>query len=196
MKTSDADLIERAKSGSQRAFTELYNKYSKSIYNRIYSIVKNTDVADDLLSETFTKAFMNISKFTKDISFEMWLKTIANNHSIDFVRGGKREIDDISLDDDFFENFVYSDFSNPEKEFILKENKGLIAKSISELSPRASEVLKLRYNQGHTYQQIADKLGISIGTVKSYISKATNKLLLINPKKEKDEKKSILDTHR
>ena len=176
MKTNNADIIGEAKEGSQRAFTALYNKYHRSIYNTIYNIVKNTDVADDLLSETFTKAFLNINKFTKDISFEMWLKTIANNHSIDFIRGGVKQKDDISMDDETLESFSYTDNSNPEKEYIKKENQQQLEDGILALSPRARQVLTLRYNNGLGYQQIADKLGISIGTVKCYISKATKKL--------------------
>jgi RNA polymerase sigma-70 factor (ECF subfamily) len=176
MKKTDAELIGEAKLGSQRAFTMLYNKYHRSIYNIIYNIVKNTDVADDLLSETFTKAFLNINKFTRDISFEMWLKTIANNHSIDFIRGGQKRKDDISMDNELLDEFIHTDFSNPEKELIKKESFELLEQGINELSPRAREVLSLRYTKGHSYQQIADILGMSIGTVKSYISKATNKL--------------------
>lgn len=176
MKKTDAELIGEAKLGSQRAFTALYNKYNRSIYGTIYNIVKNRDVADDLLSETFTKAFKNIDKFTKDISFEMWLKTIANNHSIDFIRGGIKQKNDISIDLDLENEYIYSDYSNPEKELIKKEGIELLEKGISELSPRAREVLTLRYTKGHSYQQVADALGMRIGTVKSYISKATNKL--------------------
>jgi len=173
MKTKDADIIEEAKLGSERAFTTLYNLYNRNIYNIIYNIVKNRDVADDLTLETFTKAFKNLHKFTKDFSFELWLKTIANNHSIDFIRSGKKTIGDISMDDDDLNEFIYSDYSNPEKDMIKKQSLELIEQKISELSPRAREVMDLRYKKGMTYQQIADSLKISIGTVKSYISKAT-----------------------
>lgn len=170
------DSIEAAKGGSQRAFTNLYNTYHRSIYNNIYNIVKNTDVADDLLSETFLKAFTNINKFTKDISFEMWLKTIANHHSIDFIRSVTKNKNDVYIDDDQLSEFIHSDYSNPEKEMIKKEEYAQFENALQGLISRPKEVLTYRYQDGLSYQEIADKLGLNIGTIKHYIHKYKNKL--------------------
>ena len=79
------DLIKQAKEGKQIAFTKLYEKYKQTIYITIYRIVNNRDVADDLTSITFVKAFSKISSYVNNISFEMWLKTIAINSSIDYI---------------------------------------------------------------------------------------------------------------
>lgn len=84
------DLIKQAKEGKQHAFTQLYNRYHRIIYNTIYNIVHNKDVTDDLVSVTFTKAFFKIASYVNHISFEMWLKTIAINSSIDYIRRTKK----------------------------------------------------------------------------------------------------------
>ena len=80
-----SELIKQAKEGNQLAFTKLYEKYKQIIYVTIYRIVNNKDAADDLLSITFVKAFSKLDSYVTNISFEMWLKTIAINSSIDYI---------------------------------------------------------------------------------------------------------------
>jgi RNA polymerase sigma-70 factor (ECF subfamily) len=196
MKESDLTIIEEARNGSQRAYTKLYNKYNKSIYGTIYNITRNTDVSDDILSETFTRAFKNLDRFTKDISFEMWLKTIANNRSIDFIRSGMKTKNDVYVDDDQLSEFIYTDWNNPEKDYIQKESEQILENAIFHLKGRSKEVLTLRFYNNLTYQEIADKLGLKIGTVKHYISRYKQKItenIKNNQQKVKtNEKKSIL----
>ena len=175
MNTKDA--IELAKAGSEKAFTFLYNTHNRAIYRVIYNVVKNKDVADDLLSETFLKAFKNIDKFTKDISFEMWLKTIANHHSIDFVRSGQKNQRDVYIDDDMLSEFIYTDYTNPEKDLIKKEEYERFEDGFKSLGKRSKEVLNYRLKDGLSYQEIADKMGLSIGTIKHYIFKYKSKLI-------------------
>jgi len=173
------EAIEAAKGGSQKAFTFLYDTYHGVIYNNIYRIVKNKDVADDLLSETFLKAFKNIDKFTKNISFEMWLKTIANHHSIDFIRSMNKRRNDVYIDDELLSEFIYTDNSNPEKDMIKKEEYGLFENALKGLSDRSKQVLTLRYQKGLKYQEIADKLKLDLGTIKHYIHRY-RKVLISN----------------
>jgi len=190
------EQIELAKAGSEKAFTLIYNTYYKSIYNNIYNIVKNKDVSDDLISETFVKAFKNIDKFTKDISFEMWLKTIANNTSIDFIRRSEKLKDLVYSDDDQINEVIHTDYSNPESDYIKREMSKELRRNIDGLSNRAREILILRFVDERTYQEIADQLNISIGTVKHYIFKysAVIKKNMLNQQKTKKshENKSIV----
>ena len=117
-------LIAQAKEGKQLAFTKLYNKYYNTIRYVIYNIIRNIDVTDDLISVTFTKAFMKIDKYVDNISFEMWLKTIAINSAIDFIRRNRQEKLNDSVDDETcLYEFVDTMFSNPEDNFIFKQEK-------------------------------------------------------------------------
>ena len=187
------EAIELAKAGSQKAFTMLYNTHYRAVYCNVYNIVKNKDVADDLTSETFLKAFKSIDKFTKDISFEMWLKTIANHHSIDFIRSGKKNQGDLYIDDELEQEFVHTDYSNPEKEMIKKEESEMLAKTISKMGSRQKEIIQMRFTEELTYQEIADRLGLSIGTIKHYLHRYKEKIISnINQKSKKNEDKSIV----
>ena len=180
-------LIKEAKEGKQTAFTKLYNGHQAEVRRIVLSITKNKDVTDDIVSITFTKAFKNIQTFKKEVSFSMWLKSIATNSCIDFIRSTKTSSEKILVDSDSVTELNVSNHDDPEKEYILKERLISIKENINELSPRAREILTLRYVGELQYQQIADKLGVSIGTVKSIISMAKKKLF--NPKKtSKNEK--------
>ena len=77
-------LVEEVKiNRSEKAFSKIYHHFYKTIWLTIYNIVKNKDIADDLISITFTKVYQKIESFVDNISFEMWLKTIAINTAID-----------------------------------------------------------------------------------------------------------------
>lgn len=169
-------LVNEAQGGSQKAFTKLYNLFYNNISNSLYFIVKNRDVADDLASETFTKAFIKIHQFSLEISFEMWLRTIANNCAIDFIRRQKNNsASNYTVDIDISE-CDSTDNSSPESIFITKENKDIISKKINSLTGRSKEVVVLRYIEGLSYKEIAERLNLNIGTIKSYISKSTKKI--------------------
>ena len=126
-----SDLIKQAKEGKQIAFSKLYERYKKNIYITIIKIVKNKDVADDLLSITFVKAFTKLDSFVDNISFELWLKTIAINSSIDYIRHTKKESNLYWIDDD--ENCKIqlgstADYS-PEEDYIFKETDSKLSKA-------------------------------------------------------------------
>lgn len=185
------EAIELAKSNSEKAYSMLYKQYYKTIHNTVYNIVRNQDLADDLTSEVFLKAFRKIDKYSKDISFEMWLKTIANNHCIDFIRSSVKLKNNIYIDDDQMSDFDITDFSNPEKDYIKKEHSIILNESISALGGKMGIAIRMFVYGQHTYKEIAEHLGINIGTVKFYIHKAKQKLA--NQQKVKtNEKKSIL----
>ena len=185
------EAIELAKSNSEKAYSMLYKQYYKSIHNVVYNIVRNQDLADDLTSEVFLKAFKKIDKYSKDISFEMWLKTIANNHCIDFIRSSVKLKNNIYIDDDQMSDFDITDYSNPEKDYIKKEHSIILNESIASIGGKMGIAIRMFVYGQHTYKEIAEHLGINIGTVKHYIHKAKQKLA--NQQKVKaNEKKSIL----
>ena len=169
--------VSLAKTGSQKAFSILYKLLYNQIYNHVASLVKNRELAEDLTSEAFTKAFTRINKFQNDISFIMWLKTIAVNTVIDNVRRKHMNVLNYPVDDDEFQSVIEDEYAqSPEDALIKTETRLEVEKNIDSLSNRARQVISHRYIDGLTYREIAEKLGISIGTVKSYISKATNKI--------------------
>lgn len=173
-----SDLIKQAKEGKQIAFSKLYERFKKIIYLTIIKIVKNKDVADDLLSTTFVKAFTKLDSFVENISFEMWLKTIAINSSIDYVRHYKKDSGLYWIDDD--ENCKIqlssaADYS-PEENLIFKETDSNLSEAFNRLRFKYRNILELRTVQNLSYKEISEQLGLSESQVKSTLNKAREKL--------------------
>ena len=139
-------LIDQAKEGKQLAFTKLYNKYYNTVRYVTYNIVRNIDVADDLTSVAFTKAFMKIEKYVDNISFEMWLKTIAINTAIDFIRKSRNEKNDYVDDDTCLYEFTDNFFGTPESNTINKQEIAyLFEKLIPSMRYKDRELIRLKY---------------------------------------------------
>lgn len=171
------DLVKQAKEGKQYAFTQLFNKFKNTIYKTIFFIVKNKDVADDILSITFVKAFKRIDSYINNISFEMWLKTIATNSSIDYIRKNRKEKDNLFIDDE--DNLIQlsstADYS-PEEVFIYKETDKKLEEAMSRLRWKYRNIINMRSVQNLSYKQISEQLGITESQVKSLLNKARDKL--------------------
>jgi len=169
------NLVEQAKNGSERAFNKLYDKYYKTMWFTIYNIVKNRDVTEDLISVVFTKAYMKMSSYTEHISFEMWLKTIAVNSSIDYIRRMKNEKLNNYIDDEETTIQLSDVEKSPEDSFIVKEKLKLTLEAIPTLKKQYRELIQSRI-EGLSYKDIAEKLAIDELTVKSNLNKARNVL--------------------
>ena len=100
MKEEEKILIEQAKHGDNKAFNQLYERYHRLIRYIIFDIVKDDELTQDLLSNTFIKAFSKLSSYVNPISFEAWLKTIAVNTTIDHIRATKDLCKNFSIDNE------------------------------------------------------------------------------------------------
>lgn len=165
------NLVEQAKNGSERAFNKLYNLYNKTIWFTIYNIVKNRDVADDLVSVVFTKAYLKKESYVNHISFEMWLKTIAVNSSIDYLRRMKNEKLNDYVDDEESTIQLQGVEKSPEDNLVLKEKLKLTLEAIPTLKKKYRDLLEARI-EGMSYKDIAEKLAMNELTVKSELNKA------------------------
>lgn len=170
------DFIKKAKDGNQHAFTVLYEQFVQMVTYTIFGIVKNRDAADDLTSVTFTKAFLRLEKYTEDVSFPMWLKTIAVNSGIDYIRTMKKERNMAFLDDE--ETYIQPEATlaeSVEDEFIYKELQLEAENAINSLKEPYYNVLTLR-RQGKSYKEIQEELGITDAQVKSLLFSARSRL--------------------
>lgn len=169
------DLIEQAKKGSQKAFSELYYRYKSNIWYTILNVVKNTDVADDLTSIVFTKAYEKLSTYVNHISFEMWLKTIAVNASIDYIRRNKKEQLNNYVDEDESPIQLSDLEKSPEENLILKEKLDIVLQAIPTLKKKYRDLINARID-GMSYKEIANKLAMNELAVKGDLNKARQKL--------------------
>ena len=170
-------LVNKAKAGSEKAFTALYNELQPTTFNHILSLVKDRELAQDLTSDTYVKVFMKIDKFTQDVSFLMWVKTIAVNTVIDYIRKRNKSIVDRSIDEEGIDTQFVDEYElSPEDSYIEKEHRSIVEENINKLNGKSRSVVSMRYIDGLSYKEIAEKAGMNIGTVKSYISKSTKKI--------------------
>lgn len=173
-------LIEKSACGDCAAFEKLIAPYQQGIINHTYMLLRNREDALDMAQEAFVKAFVGMSGFSGQSSFKTWLYRIATNVCIDEIRRRKRRAQTQSLtvhEDENAEQLDIADESiNPEKIAQQNELKNVIMEAIGELEEDYRAVISLRELEGMDYAEISKTLGISLGTVKSRISRARQKL--------------------
>jgi RNA polymerase sigma-70 factor (ECF subfamily) len=171
-------LVERAKSGgNEKAYAELMQRYKKPVYHMILKMIKNVDDAEDLTIEAFAKAFRNLHKFNPEYTFSTWLFRIATNNCIDFIR--KKKLDTLSI------NAGYKDDNGDSSEIdikdrnltpfeeTIKQQKVLIIQNIvTKLPPKYQTLVRLRYFEELSYEEIAKELDAPLGTVKAQLHRA------------------------
>jgi RNA polymerase sigma factor (sigma-70 family) len=174
----DFKLIDQAVNDkNQQAFAELMKRYKKPVYHMIWKMVRNVDDAEDLTIEAFAKAFKNLHKFKKDFTFSTWLFRIATNNSIDFIR--KKKLETMSLNTSFKDengesvNIDVQDESLDPQEVAIKSQKvELIRMFVTKLPPKYQKLVKLRYFNELSYEEIAKELDAPLGTVKAQLHRA------------------------
>jgi RNA polymerase sigma factor (sigma-70 family) len=171
-------LIERAKEkGDEKAYAELMQRYKKPVYHMILKMVRNVDDAEDLTIEAFAKAFRNLKKFNPEFTFSTWLFRIATNNCIDFIR--KKKLDTLSISNPFKEEGSESpdmdikDFNlDPQEEAIKSQKVEIIQNIVTKLPPKYQTLVKLRYFEELSYEEIAEEIEAPLGTVKAQLHRA------------------------
>lgn len=172
----DEQLIAEALKGSQKAYTQLVDQHKKAIFHIINKIVRNEEAANDLVQETFMKAFSSLATYRSEYRFSTWLYKIAANASIDYLR--KRRINALSLDRpmetrDGTVEIEVPDYSfHPEHDLIRKQQRVSIEEAIDSLPKKYRDVIVYRHKDDKSYEEIADLLDIPVGTVKARIFRA------------------------
>jgi RNA polymerase sigma-70 factor (ECF subfamily) len=178
----DFMLVQKARSGDQKAYAELLGRYRDAIYFMLLKMVNNPSDAEDLTIEAFGKAFKNIGQYTPNFAFSTWLFKIATNNCIDFIR--KKRAATISLDqsnDDPETTTVtiQSDTMDPEAHMINSQKVKLLREVVNKLKPRYRTLVELRYFKEYSYEEIAQELDLPIGTVKAQLFRARELLFNI-----------------
>ena len=168
------ELVERCRRGDRRSYGELYQKYSKAMYNTSLRIVNHTADAEDVLQESFVDAFAAIDSFAYKSTFGAWLKRIVINKSINTLRKKKMDIIDI---DKTSAMHVPDEDDYDEEGLKLKVEE--IKKAVKELPNGYRTVLTLHLFEGYDQEEIAEIMQISHATVRTQYMRAKQKLLFI-----------------
>lgn len=188
----DFVLVQQAINDSdQKAYAELMNNYRDSLYFMLLKMTNNPEDADDLTIEAFGKAFRNIKQYTTDYAFSTWLFRIAANNCIDYLRKRNRIkfAFTVTVDGEETENDtskIPSPNPGPEDMVIAKEKIQLMRDLVERLKPHYRLLVEMRYFQELSYEEIAVKLELPLGTVKAQLFRARD--LLYNILKGSEEK--------
>lgn len=178
---NEEELVIKSQNGDVNAFEELVCRYERKIYTMAYRIMGNHEDASDSAQEAFLRAFKSIKKFRRDASFLTWMGCIVTNVCRDELRKRYKmsfeSLDEkVCLDEGEVVKQIASEQLGPPELFEAKELQIKIQNIINQLSPEFRLTLVLRDIQGLSYEEIAEKLECSLGTVKSRISRARNHL--------------------
>ncbi len=167
----DRRLVELALEDDDTAFEYLFDRYRDAIRRLLVQRSGNASDADDLLQETFIKVYINLHKYSPEYTFGQWVYTIARNTFVDFVR---RRQDDLSIDERF--TAPASSSPTPEERFINLQQRTQIEGYLERLSPRYRQLIVLRFFDELSYEEIAAKLSLPLGTVKTQIHRAREQM--------------------
>jgi RNA polymerase sigma factor (sigma-70 family) len=172
----DNELIARALQGDQKAYRQLTERHGPTTHHIIFKIVRDKETANDLVQETFMKAFASLASYRSEFRFSTWLYKIAANCSIDHLR--KKRVNALSLDrqmetEDGEMEMEVADYSyHPGIDLERKKQRFSIEEAIKSLPDNYREVILLRHRDDKSYEEIAEQLSIPVGTVKARIFRA------------------------
>lgn len=183
---SDEELVARYKeSGDRGIFELLMKRYQREIYSYLRRYLADAELADDAFQGTFLQVHLKCQQFDSSRRFRPWLYAIATNQAIDVQRRVKRHrmasLDRAGISDDndghWSEKLVGGD-PDPLSEASIRENGEWVRGAVDSLSDSMKQAVHLVYYQGLKYREAADVLGIPVGTVKSRLHAAVQRLSL------------------
>lgn len=180
-KDINSELIGRCRIGDRKAQFEIYKLYYKAMYNTCLRIVNNSQEAEDIMQESFLKAFRNLDQFKGEVSFGAWLKKIVVNKSLDQIRKRKMLFDKIEDLDNEPAAGIHEDQSE-----IPVFSVAEIREEIENLPEGFRIVLSLYLLEGYDHEEISQILKITASTSRSQYARARKKLIE-NLKKKKNE---------
>ena len=172
----DNELILKAQKGDSYSFDLLVKRYQRKIYFLAYRMVKNHDAADDIAQETFIHAYFAIKSFKLGYSFYSWLYRICMNLSINFLKRQKFVIPESQFEEVASPLERQTTRTDPSNDLALKELQNKIERAVDSLPPKYKAVLVLRIYEDLSYEEIAQTLRISLGTVMSRLFRAREKM--------------------
>ena len=168
--------VRKARKGNKKAFEKLVLKYQKRIYYLVRKMILEHDDTNDIVQDTFVKAFLNLHQFDEQFPFYPWLHRIAINTTLNFQKKHSRMKDSFTNSEENEISQIAIDNGNPLEAVIEVEFKQKVNQALQRLPLDQRTVFILRTSEDLSYQEISERLDISIGTVMSRLSRARAKL--------------------
>ena len=170
---NEQELLVKLAEGDEYAFEQLYLTYSPKIYSKILQLVKQTEVAEEILQDVFVKIWEKRETLDNQKSFKSFLYTIAKNLVVDLFRRA-------ALDRQMLEKFI---IDHTELYYPLdnlddpgSESKAILQKALDTLPPQRKKIYTLIKLEGNSYHEVAELMGISTSTINDHVVKATKSL--------------------
>jgi RNA polymerase sigma-70 factor (ECF subfamily) len=183
-KLTDQEIVVLARQGREAAYRELIGRYQRPVFSLIYRLVRDREKSEDLAQETFIKVLNALDRYDPSYKFSSWIFKIAHNTSLDHLR--KKEPQTLSLEGSPHaetaseqESSVIQALSTeetPEDYAASRELGATLEVAIGKLRPEYRTAIVLCHVEGRPYEEIAETMGVPLGTVKTYIHRARNEL--------------------
>jgi RNA polymerase sigma-70 factor (ECF subfamily) len=183
---SDCNLVEVIHEQNKEAYRELFARYQKKLFTYVYHLVGNKEEVEDILQNVFSKTYKNIDNFDTSRKFSSWIYRIAHNESVNYLkRKSKRYTiswDDVSTSKDKLDSA--SNEETPEEKMEQQEIMKEIEWALKKIPKKYQQVLKMRYFQEYSYEDMSKILKKPVNTVGTLINRAKRKLsAVVNEKK-------------
>ena len=174
-------LVAAARHGDEQAFETLFNRYRQKVLRVVLRYTRVREDAEDIVQQSFHKAFMHLCRFEGKSSFSTWLTRIAINEALMFLRstGAVREVyvDDAGDTERIAARLEIPDSrQDPEASYLQRERARVLLSALKDLRPRMRRALELRELAEFSTDQTAEQMGLSVGAVKARIFHGRRKL--------------------
>ncbi len=176
---SDRDLVQRHRYGDAEAFDEIYQRHAEMIYNLAYRLSGDEDQASDLAQEVFFRAFRHLERFRGRSSLKTWLYRVGLNHCRSRLARRRWFFVPVAEGDPTEGLQLVDRRRDPEARAMAGERDQILHRALAKLPLPFREVVVLCDLEGLTYEEIAEVLGVRIGTVRSRIARARGKLRVL-----------------
>jgi RNA polymerase sigma-70 factor, ECF subfamily len=182
--TAEEDIVAAAKGGDEAAFETLFDRHQRKIFALAFRYTRVREDAEDIVQQTFQKAFLHLQTFEGKSSLSTWLTRIAINQALMLLRArrGLREvpIDDSTGDEEATPALEIADANpDPEAGYLQREEAQILSAAIQHLRPRMRKAIELREIAELSNRDAAAHLGVSIGAVKARVFHARRKLAIV-----------------
>jgi RNA polymerase sigma factor (sigma-70 family) len=167
-------LVVACQLNDRKAQMKLYKHYSGTMYNTSLRIVQDTMLAEDIVQESFLKAFLSLAQFRKEVPFVVWLRRIVINKSLDELR--KRRTEFVQIEENKMPHELYPEDDDTIREVNEKMIRAL-KQAMNKLSDGYRVIFSLFYFEGYDHDEIADILNISASTSRSQLTRARQKII-------------------
>ena len=178
MPHTDAAAVALARSGDSEAFRALVERHSRAVYRLAHRMTGNPQDAEDVVQETFLKAYRQLGRFESRANFSTWLHRIAVNCSIDLIRGRRHQeaghdAADLETLDTVDDHRVDP---SPERLMLSTEVQEQVTRAMRDLTPMERAAFILRHFEGHSIEEIGGALGLKANAAKHSIFRAVRKM--------------------